>query len=59
VAESALRAGARKRGFKGRRADRYVYGALNNMGFKRGNKSTRRGLAKAGSHPAVGRSMMG
>lgn len=42
-AESALKAGARKKGYRGRRADAYVYGALNNMGLMHGNKATRRG----------------
>lgn len=52
-AEKELKASAEKKGYKGRRADRYVYGALNNMGMKRGNKSTRTGLAKAGKHQPV------
>lgn len=46
-AEAALKAGARQRGFTGERADAYVYGTLNNMGFKRGNKTTAKGRAKA------------
>ena len=45
-AEGALKAAARKKGFKGRRADRYVYGALNNMGMKHGNVSTAKGLRR-------------
>lgn len=52
-AEAALRAETKKKGFKGRRADQYVYGALNNMGLKHGSKSTRKGLAKMASHPPV------
>lgn len=46
-AERALKASARKKGFTGKRAARYVYGALNNLGLKRGSKTTRRGRAKA------------
>ena len=45
-AERALKAGARKKGLTGERADRYIYGALNNLGLKKGNKTTRRGRAK-------------
>ena len=48
-AEAALRAEARKKGLTGDRADQYVYGALNNDGLKRGNKTTSRGAAKAKS----------
>lgn len=47
VAESALKASARKKGLTGDRAGAYVYGTLNNIGLKRGNKTTRRGAAKA------------
>jgi len=47
VAEENLKASARKKGMKGRRAARYVYGALNNSGLMRGNKPTRRGMAAA------------
>ena len=44
-AESALKKEAAKKGMKGKRAAHYIYGALNNMGMKRGNKSTAAGLA--------------
>lgn len=47
VAEAALKKGAAKKGLTGRRADRYVYGTLNHIGLKSGNKSTARGLAPA------------
>lgn len=47
AAEDALKAEARKRGLKGDAADRYVFGALNNTGLKRGNKTTARGMQKA------------
>jgi hypothetical protein len=46
-AEKALKASAAKAGMKGERADRYVFGALNNLGLKSGSKSTKKGLAKA------------
>ena len=46
-AERALKASAAKEGLKGERADRYVYGALNNQGLMRGSKPTRRGKSKA------------
>jgi hypothetical protein len=46
-AERALKASARRKGFTGKRAARYVYGALNNIGLKRGSKTTKRGRAKA------------
>jgi hypothetical protein len=32
---------------KGARADRYVFGALNNLGLKSGSKTTKRGAQKA------------
>lgn len=50
-AESALKEEAKKKGLTGRHADRYVYGTLNKIGLKRGNKSTRAGLSKAMSNP--------
>lgn len=46
-AERALKSSARKRGFKGKRAARYVYGTLNKIGLKRGNKTTARGRQRA------------
>ena len=46
-AEAALKAGAKKKGLSGKRADAYTYGTLNNMGLMHGNKATRKGLAKA------------
>lgn len=33
-AEAALRREGRKKGFTGKRLDKYVYGALRNMGWK-------------------------
>lgn len=45
-AETALKKEASKKGMKGRRADHYIYGALNNSGMKRGNKTTKKGARK-------------
>ena len=46
-AKRALKRSARKKGLKGKRAARYVYGALNRIGLKRGSRTTKRGRAKA------------
>ena len=46
-AEEALKASAKKKGYKGRRAAGYVYGALNNMGMMHGNQPTARGMKPA------------
>jgi hypothetical protein len=48
--EAALRKEAAKKGFKGRRADRYVYGAMNNSGAMHGNKETAKGRAMEAKH---------
>ena len=48
--EEKLEAGAKKRGFTGKRADRYVYGAMNKMGAMRGNKETAKGRRMAAKH---------
>ena len=46
-AETALKKAARRKGLSGARAGRYIYGALNNLGLKKGSKTTRKGAAKA------------
>jgi hypothetical protein len=46
-AERALRASARAKGLTGARAGRYIYGALNKIGLKRGSKTTPRGRSRA------------
>jgi hypothetical protein len=46
-AERAIQSEAKKKGMTGERADRYVYGALNNAGLMKGNKATTKGRAKA------------
>lgn len=48
--EDKLKAEAQKKGFKGKRADRYVYGAMNNMGAMRGNKETAKGAQMEVKH---------
>lgn len=50
--ENRLKSEARKKGFSGRRAARYVYGALNNMGAMKGNRETGKGAAMARKHAA-------
>jgi hypothetical protein len=46
-AERALKKSAKAKGLSGARAGAYVYGALNNLGLKKGSKTTRRGASKA------------
>jgi hypothetical protein len=46
-AERALKSSAKRKGLTGARAGRYVYGALNNLGLKKGSKTTRRGRLPA------------
>lgn len=41
--EDRLKSEARKKGFTGKRAARYVYGSMNNLGYMRGNKETAKG----------------
>jgi hypothetical protein len=48
--ESKLKTEAAKKGFKGKRAARYVYGAMNNMGAMHGNKETAKGAAMEEKH---------
>lgn len=48
--EDKLRAQARKEGKKGKAADRYVYGAMNNMGAMHGNKETAKGAQMQAKH---------
>jgi hypothetical protein len=50
--EDHLRASARKKGMKGRKADAYVYGAMNNMGAMHGNQETAKGRAMERKHRA-------
>lgn len=40
--EDKLKKEAKKKGLKGDRADRYVYGTMNKMGYMHGNKKTKK-----------------
>lgn len=48
--EDKLKATAAAKGLKGKRAKRYVYGALNNMGAMHGNQETPKGAAMERKH---------
>lgn len=48
--EDKLKAEAAHKGLKGKRADRYVYGAMNNLGAMRGNKETEKGAEMDRKH---------
>ncbi len=50
--EDKLKRQAKKQGLKGEHADRYVYGALNNMGAMHGNKVTAKGEGMERKHRA-------
>jgi len=56
--EDKLKAAAASKGLKGKRADRYVYGAMNNMGAMRGNKETAKGAAMEEKHRDQAREKM-
>ena len=48
--EKILQTEAAKKGFTGRRADRYVYGGMNDIGAMRGNQETTKGAAMQAKH---------
>lgn len=48
--ENDLAAAAQKKGFSGRRAARYIFGALNNLGEMHGNQITAKGEAVEAKH---------
>ena len=48
--EDKLRSEAAKKGLKGEHADRYVFGALNNMGAMRGSQETAKGREMDAKH---------
>lgn len=48
--ENTLNKAAASKGLKGDAADRYVYGAMNNMGAMKGNKETAKGAAMQAKH---------
>lgn len=48
--EAKLKAQAAKQGFRGKRADKYVYGAMNNIGAMRGSQETAKGAEMQKKH---------
>ena len=50
--EQKLKSEAAKKGFKGRRMARYVFGAMNDMGAMHGNQETAKGSAMQRKHDA-------
>lgn len=48
--KARLKSQAKKKGFSGKKADRYVYGAMNNMGAMKGNKETSKGRKMQQKH---------
>jgi len=52
--EKQLKKAAAKKGKSGKAADRYVYGAMNNMGAMKGNKETAKGRAMQKKHDDKG-----
>jgi len=48
--ENALAKGAAKHGFTGKRAARYIYGGMNDIGAMHGNKETAKGRRMAAKH---------
>ncbi len=48
--EKKLKSEAAKKGFTGRRAAKYIYGAMNNMGAMKGNQETAKGRAMQKKH---------
>lgn len=48
--EDRLRAEAAAKGLNGRAADRYTYGAMNNLGAMRGNQETAKGARMDAKH---------
>ena len=48
--EERLESEAAKKGFTGKRAARYVYGAMNNMGAMHGSRETAKGRAMQKKH---------
>jgi hypothetical protein len=52
--ERSLKKAAAKKGKSGKAADRYVYGAMNNMGAMKGNKETAKGRAMQKKHDDKG-----
>lgn len=59
AAETALKRAARKKGYKGRRADAFIYGTLNNIGLKHGNVTTAQGAQRSVHARTAARRMTG
>lgn len=57
--KDALAKTAAKKGFSGKRAAHYIYGALNNMGAMHGSKITAKGAAMEKKHKATLQSLAG
>jgi hypothetical protein len=55
--EAKLKHKAAEKGFSGKKADRYVYGAMNNMGAMRGSKETAKGKRMQKKHDTKMRSL--
>ena len=55
--EDKLKAAAAAKGKRGRAADAYVYGTLNNLGAMHGNKETAKGRAMDATHAKDTRSL--
>ena len=53
--EARLKKAAADKGFSGKRADRYVYGTMNNLGAMRGSKETTKGKRMQKKHDAKSR----
>jgi hypothetical protein len=48
--KNILQSEAASKGFSGKREDRYVYGAMNNLGYMRGSAETSKGRALQAKH---------
>lgn len=48
--EAKLKKAAADKGFTGKKADRYVYGTMNNLGAMRGSKETPKGKRMEAKH---------
>lgn len=48
--EDALERSGRKKGFRGKRLNRYIYGGMNRIGAMRGNQPTAKGARMEAKH---------
>ena len=51
--EAKLKQKAAEKGLKGKKADHYVFGAMNNMGAMKGSKETAKGKRMQKKHDAL------